>query len=106
MSGRQLDHMNLLKSVKYYCTQSHIFGILLPAATVSSPMNLWPGNSFPRFVMSSFSTCWSVSVTKSISHDLVTIVFDSEIFVLISWKDTGKSSVWAFFTSKVEIQIF
>lgn len=40
----------------------------LPPATDSSPMNLWSGKCFERLSINSFSTAWSVSVTKSISQ--------------------------------------
>lgn len=40
----------------------------LPPETDSSPMNLWSGKCFERLSINSFSTAWSVSVTKSISQ--------------------------------------
>lgn len=39
---------------------------LIPAALLSSPINLWSGKVVDKFEINNFSTAWSVSVTKSV----------------------------------------
>lgn len=50
-----------------------------PDATDSSPINRWLGNSALNVFINNFSILWSVSVTKSISLDLVSTAFSVEL---------------------------
>ena len=71
----------------------------LPSLESSSPMNWWLGNFFFIPSIKSFSTCWSVSVTRSILLDFSSIVLrwefrDATIYKRIKIYWIKKFKIW------------
>ena len=62
---------------------------VLPEETDSSPINLWSGNLALSPFIKCFSTCWSTSVTKSMSHDFTSTDFSRKILSLMNCNGQG-----------------